>query len=73
VCDSRVYTSFFLMIFLLGLGLISHEVSNDEMVIYGEKIEKHEYKDSNFRIYTDYLIQDPSKYGTKDTSSPNNK
>lgn len=70
--DSRVYTSLFLMILLIELSPIS-QLSNDEMVIYGEKMEKHEYKDSNFKIYTDYLIQDPSKYGKKDTSSKTNK
>jgi hypothetical protein len=73
VFDFRVYTSLFLMILLLELSPVSHELSNDEMVIYGEKMEKHEYKDSNFKIYTDYLIQDPSKYGKKDTSSKTNK
>lgn len=60
------------MILLIELSPIS-QLSNDEMVIYGEKMEKHEYKDSNFKIYTDYLIQDPSKYGKKDTSSKTNK
>jgi hypothetical protein len=73
VFDSRFYTSLFLMILLIKLSWISHELLNNEMVIYGEKSDKHKYKDGNFKVYNDYLIQDPSEYGKKDTSSKTNK
>ncbi|HEX2408431.1 MAG TPA: hypothetical protein VHJ38_14605 [Nitrososphaeraceae archaeon] len=61
------------MILLIELSSLSHELLNNEMVIYGDKKDKHKYKDGNFKVYNDYLIQDPSKYGKKDTSSKTNK
>ena len=66
VFDSRFYTSLFLMILLIELSSLSHELLNNEMVIYGDKTDKHKYKDGNFKVNNDYLIQDPSEYGEKD-------
>ena len=73
VFDSRFYTVFFLMILLIELSSLSYELSKNEMVIYGEKMDKQKYKEGNFKIYNDYLIQDPSEYGKKETNSKNNK
>jgi hypothetical protein len=36
----------------------------DEVAAYGEKKEKKKYKDGEYKIYNDYLVQDPLRYGT---------
>lgn len=43
------------------------------MVIYGEKMNNNKYNDGNFKVYSDYLIQDPSKYGIRDTYHKTNQ
>lgn len=30
-------------------------------------MDKKKYNNGNFKVYNDYLIQDPSKYGIRDT------
>lgn len=43
------------------------------MVIYGEKMNNNKYNDGNFKVYNDYLIQDPSEYGIRDTYQKTNQ
>ena len=38
------------------------------MQIYGEKEDKKKYNERGFKVYNDYLIQEPSEYGKKDSS-----
>ena len=38
------------------------------MQISGEKEDKKKYKEDGFKVYNDYLIQEPSEYGKKDSS-----
>ena len=38
------------------------------MQIYGEKEDKKKYNEGGFKVYNDYLIQEPSEYGKKDSS-----
>ena len=63
---------FFLLTLLIGLILLSHEISKNDIVIYGEQMDKKKYNNGNFKVYNDYLIRDPSEYGIKDTyNKPN--
>ena len=43
------------------------------MVIYGEKMNNNKYNDGNFKVFNDYLIQDPSQYGIRDTYNKTNQ
>jgi len=56
----------FLLILLIGLILLSHVFSKNEIIIYGKKMKKKKYNNDNFKVYNDYLIRDPSEYGIKD-------
>ena len=57
----------FLLTLLIGFIFLSHEISITDIVIYGEMTDKKKYNNGNFKVYNDYLIQDPSEYGIKDT------
>ncbi len=68
----KFHTVFFLLILLTGLILLSHEISKNDIVIYGEQTDKNKDNNGNFKVYNDYLIRDPSEYGIKDTyNKPN--
>jgi hypothetical protein len=52
--------------------LLSHEISKNDIAIYGEQTDKKKYNNGNFKVYNDYLIRDSSEYGIKDTyNKPN--
>ena len=63
--DYQFYTVFLLTL-LIGLILLSQDLSNNAIGIYGEKMDKKKYDNDNFKVYNDYLIRDPSEYGIKD-------
>lgn len=68
----KFHAVFFLLTLLIGLILLSHEISKNDSVIYGEQKDKKKYNNGNFKVYNDYLIRDPSEYGIKDTyNKPN--
>lgn len=71
--DSRFNAVFSLLILIIGLIFLSHELWSNEMVIYGEKMNNNKYNDGNFKVYSDYLIQDPSNYGIRDTYHKTNQ
>lgn len=70
--DSRFNAVFFLIL-IIGLISLSHELSNNEKVTYGDKMKNNKYNDGNFKVFNDYLIQDPSEYGIKDTYPKTNQ
>ncbi|HEY6587642.1 MAG TPA: hypothetical protein VIY98_05055 [Nitrososphaeraceae archaeon] len=41
-------------------------MSENKLQVDGEKKDNKKSNDLNFKVYTDYLIQDPSEYGEKD-------
>ena len=63
----KFHAIFFVLTLLIGLILLSHEISKNDIVIYGEPMDKKKYNNGNFKVYNDYLIRDPSEYGIKDT------
>ena len=68
----KFHAIFFVLTLLIGLILLSHEISKNDIVIYGEQMDKKKYNSGNFKVYNDYLIRDPSEYGIKDTyNKPN--
>ena len=68
----KFHAVFFLLTLLIGLILLSHEISKNDIVIYGEQTDKKKYNNGNFKVYNDYLIRDSSEYGIKDTyNKPN--
>jgi hypothetical protein len=72
VFNYKFHAVFFLLTLLIGLILLSHEISKNDIVIYGEQMDKKKYNNGNFKVYNDYLIRDPSEYGIKDTyNKPN--
>lgn len=68
----KFYAVFFLLTLLICLILLSHEISKNDSVIYGEQTDKKKYNNGNFKVYNDYLIRDPSEYGIKDTQNKHN-
>ena len=64
--DSKFNTIFFILTIITGLISLSDQLSENEMQVYGEKKDNKNSNDLNFKVYTDYLIQDPSEYGEKD-------
>lgn len=36
-------------------------------------MKNNKYNDGNFKVFNDYLIQDPSEYGIKDTYHKTNQ
>jgi hypothetical protein len=72
VFNYKFHAVFFLLTLQIGLILLSHEISKNDIVIYGEQTDKKKYNNGNFKVYNDYLIRDPSEYGIKDTyNKPN--
>jgi hypothetical protein len=72
VFNYKFHAVFFLLTILIGLILLSHEISKNDIVIYGEQTDKKKYNNGNFKVYNDYLIRDSSEYGIKDTyNKPN--
>jgi hypothetical protein len=72
VFNYKFHAVFFLLTLLIGLILLSDEISKNDIVIYGEPTDKKKYNNGNFKVYNDYLIRDPSEYGVKDTyNKPN--
>jgi len=67
----KFHAVFFLTL-LIGLILLSYELSKNDIIIYGEQTDKKKHNNGNFKVYNDYLIRDPSEYGIKDTyNKPN--
>ena len=64
--ESKFHTIFLILTIITGLILLSYPLSETEMQVYGEKQDNKKSNDLNFKVYTDYLIQDPSEYGEKD-------
>jgi len=64
--DSKFNTIFIILTIITGLISLSDQLSENEMQVYGEKKDNKNSNDLNFKVYTDYLIQDPSEYGEKD-------
>jgi len=72
VFNYKFHAVFFLLTLLIGLILLSYEVSKNDIIIYGEQTDKKKYNNGNFKVYNDYLIRDLSEYGIKDTSNKSN-
>ena len=64
--DSKFNTIFLILTILTGLISLSDQLTETDMHVYGEKKDNKKSNDLNFKVYTDYLIQDPSEYGEKD-------
>ena len=64
--DSKFNTLFLILTIITGLILLSYPLSETEMQVYGEKQDNKKSNQLNFKVYIDYLIQDPSEYGEKD-------
>jgi hypothetical protein len=64
--DSKFNTVFLILTIITGLISLSDQLTETEMDVYGEKKDNKKYDDLNFKVYIDYLIQDPSEYGEKD-------
>ncbi len=64
--DSKFNTVFLILTIITGLISLSDSLTETEMDVYGEKKDNKKYDDLNFKVYIDYLIQDPSEYGEKD-------
>ncbi len=58
----------FIMVILLNVNSILNQLLfKDEFFVYGEKEEKIKYKEGDYKVYTDYLVQNPLKYGKIET------
>jgi hypothetical protein len=64
--DSKFKTIFLILTIITGLISLSDQLTETKMHLYGEKKDNKKYNDLNFKVYIDYLIQDPSEYGEKD-------
>ena len=54
----------FIMIILLNvISILNQLLFKDEFFVYGEKEKKIKYKEGDYKVYTDYLVQNPLKYG----------
>ncbi len=61
----EVMIVFFLMILVINvISTFNQLFFKDEVNVYGEKKEKMIYKNGDYKIYNDYLVQDSLKYGT---------
>ena len=61
----EVMVFFFLMILVLNvISTFNQLYFKDDVAAYSEKKEKRIYNDGEYKIYNDYLVQDPLKYGT---------
>ncbi len=55
---------FFLMILVINvISILNQVLSKEEIFAYAEKKEKITYREGEYKVYTDYLVQDPLKYG----------
>ena len=63
--DSKFNSIFLILTIITGLIVLSYQLSETEMQVYGEKNNNKKSNDLDFKVYTDYLIQDPSEYGEK--------
>jgi hypothetical protein len=54
---------FFLMILVINVVSILNQVLSKEIFAYAEKKEKITYREGEYKVYTDYLVQHPLKYG----------
>ena len=61
--DFKYHGVFLLLTIVIGIILLYDGLSKNEMQIYGEKEDKKKYKEGGFKVYNDYLIQEPSEYG----------
>ena len=68
VYDFKYHGVFLLLTIVIGLISLYDGLSKNEMQISGEKEDKKTYKEGGFKVYNDYLIQEPSEYGKKDSS-----
>lgn len=64
--DSKFNIIFLLLTIITGLISLSDQLSENKMQVDGEQKDNKKSNDLNFKVYTDYLIQDPSEYGEKD-------
>jgi hypothetical protein len=64
--DSKFNIIFLLLTIITGLISLSDQLSENKMQVDGEKKDNKKSNDLKFKVYTDYLIQDPSEYGEKD-------
>ena len=63
---------FLLMILVINVIVILNLLSfQDQVIAYGEKKEKRKYQDGDYKIYNDYLVQDPLNYGTIESEDQN--
>ena len=53
---------------VIGIISLYDGLYKSEIQIYGEKVDKKKYNEGGFKVYNDYLIQEPSEYGKKDSS-----
>ena len=67
VYDFKYHGVFLLLTIVIGLISLYDGLSKNEMQISGEKEDKKKYKEGGFKVYNDYLIQEPSEYGKKDS------
>jgi hypothetical protein len=64
--DSKFNTVFLILTIITGLISLSDQLTETEIDVYAEKKDNKKYDDLKYKVYTDYLIQDPSEYGEKD-------
>jgi hypothetical protein len=61
---SKVIIILFLLIIVINvISILNQLLFKDEIFAYGEKKEKIRYKEGDYKVYTDYLVQNPLKYG----------
>ena len=65
----KYHAVFLLLTIVIGIISLYDGLSKNEMQIYGEKEDKKKYNEGGFKVYNDYLIQEPSEYGKKDSSN----
>jgi hypothetical protein len=54
----------FLMIIVINVSSILNQfLFTNEGLAYSDKEEKIRYQDGDYKVYTDYLVQNPLKYG----------
>ena len=69
---SKVVIIFFLMIILINvISILNQLLFTNEVLAYGDKNEKIKYKDGDYKVYTDYLVQNPLKYGNIESDIQN--
>jgi hypothetical protein len=69
---SKVVIIFFLMIILINvISILNQLLFTNEVLAYGDKKEKIKYKDGDYKVYTDYLVQNPLKYGNIESDIQN--